>query len=301
MALQCNIFKTASDTDCTNVVKLHTVLNAIKSDRYREAIELIRSLDQVKDKVRIKNLKFVLPSVTFSGVFDERVDAGIVHYNQLMIIDIDKLSYKKILALKKKLKLNPWVYSFFESPSRGLKILVFVDCDESQHIEAFNQLYDEFLQLYDVKIDKSGKNVSRLCFLSWDPELYINPEPFYFHVEENVRSGFTSLISYSSEVSESQVTDGRKILDLVVKMVTKSKTGSYHTGNRNNFVFVASCLMCEFGVYDELTINLIGNRFSSLEYKEVKTTVLSAYKKAKHNFGTKSMSGGSSSQGSLYN
>lgn len=44
------------------------------------------------------------------------------------------------------------------------------------HAEYFNAVANYLRQTYGLEADKSGKDVSRSCFLPYDPEAYINPK-----------------------------------------------------------------------------------------------------------------------------
>ena len=52
--------------------------------------------------------------------------------------------------------------------------MVKVNSEKENHKTAFLQLQTHFEKLLNVEIDKSGKDITRLCFVSFDPEIYIN-------------------------------------------------------------------------------------------------------------------------------
>lgn len=59
-------------------------------------------------------------------------------------------------------------------------MLVKVETPKENHLTAFNQVklcYEKTLALH---ADPSGKDVTRLCFFSYDPDLYLNPESKIF-------------------------------------------------------------------------------------------------------------------------
>lgn len=292
MNFECNIFSNVWDQDCSNVVKITSVLKGIQSGRWKDRILEVRA--NTGNKEKLKNLKFALPAVTWSGVFEERLDSACVVYNKLMVIDIDNISGRRLKRLKEELKNNPWVYAYFDGPTKGIKILVFITSEIEWHnTHAFSQLSDLFSELYGIDIDPSGKNISRLCFVSYDPSLYINPEPMALKIEEQVDSleGFRSLKKAKEFTGGVQINDASDIFEVAVKMVKKSKTGSYHKGNRNNFVFSLSCLLCEFGIDPETALSLIYSRYESLGPKELINTVESAYRRNKSKYGTKTLNG----------
>lgn len=285
MEFLCNIFNGVYDLDCLNVVKLDSVLSAIKNGRWKDKIEHLRTLTD-KEAIRIEKNK--LPCVTFCGVFEvDRKDECCVHYNSLMIVDVDKISETRLKSLKKELMQNKYVYAFFESPNKGLKILIPIDSPLAKHnTDAFFCVEEMFRDMYNINIDKSGKNVSRLCFVSFDADTYINKDCFIFQVEEKFSTeGFQTIVS--SHESFIPSTDADYIFDVCRKMVKKSKTGGYHKGNRNNYIFSLSCLMCEFGVNYDQSLYLVAGKYSSLEFKEVRSTVASAFRKNKSKFATK--------------
>jgi hypothetical protein len=282
--MEVNIFRNTFDRDCTNVVPIIKVLSAIKKGKWAELIAEIR---EEVDKEKVKQLKENLPAVIFNGVFDERVDLGCVHYNHLMTVDIDNIKSTDLSAIKKRLSENKYIYCFFESPSKGLKVLVPVDSDESLHsTSAFKTVRKMFSDMYGINIDPSGKNLSRLCYVSYDPNLYLNANCEVLHIEETFDSD--EFISVNSKDWKISTTDANKIMDRCVKWVKKSKTGSYRPGNRNNYIFHLSCLLSEFGVSDSQALSLIQSKYPSLGAKEIRTTLYSAYKKTRHNFGSKS-------------
>jgi hypothetical protein len=286
------MFRDVWDKDCLTVVPISSILNGIKNGIWKESIAKIRSLES---KEEISRAKHHLPSVTFSGVFeDTREDDNIVLYNKLMVVDIDKISDKRLTAFKEELKKDKYVLTFFNGPTKGVKLLMNVDTDCEDHSTyAFSAVKYYFDEMYKIEIDPSGKNVSRLCFVSYDPDLYVNPEPFVFPVirsiyDEENNQGYVKADTFNPKNLE-QTTNGKKILDTSVKMVRASKTGGYHKGNRNNFIFSLACLMSDFGVPLELSCFLIYERYNSLEYKEVKNTIHSAYRKVHYNHGSRTL------------
>ncbi len=301
MSFECNIFKFTEDVDCSNVVKVLAVLSNIKNGKWKHLILPIREAKLRGNKKEVERLKYYAPAVIWTGVFEERLDNGCIVYNGLMVIDIDTISSRRLRMLKRELNQNPFVFAYFDGPSKGLKVLMFVDSPKEWHnTHAFAQIELMFKDYYDIKIDPSGKNLSRLCYVSYDPDLYLNKDALILHVEEqkNIFEGFTKINStlFSRNVNPY---DASNIIDICVKMVKKSKTGSYYKGNRNKFIFSLSCLACEFGVHPEMALNIIFDRYPSLGHKEIKTTVESAYKRNHRKFGTRKVNGNENQQGLL--
>lgn len=86
-----------------------------------------------------------------------------------------RLSYRKTTV---KLFCVYCLVCVFDSPGKDLKAAVWID--PKRHLESFQALERYFKTRYQVTIDKSVKDVSRLCFYSYDPDAYFNPnaKPF---------------------------------------------------------------------------------------------------------------------------
>ena len=53
----------------------------------------------------------------------------------------------------------------------------------TKHKVAFRQLYMYLLSNYGIELDRSGSDISRLCFLSWDPYLVLKDTSSVFEVK----------------------------------------------------------------------------------------------------------------------
>ena len=63
----------------------------------------------------------------------------------------------------------------FRSPSGdGLKWIVEIDLSQASHADYFRAVANYLFQTYGVEADKSGKDISRACFLPHDPNCFIN-------------------------------------------------------------------------------------------------------------------------------
>src|SRR5690606_37925744 len=126
----------------------------------------------------------------------------------------------------------PTTWSCFRSPSgNGLKIMVQVATDAAKHEQAFKQVAAWYEAQLQVQIDRSGKDVSRLCFYSSDPDLYINTncQPFEVLDEAPVQT----------VMEPAEPTNGADYAELFQKAVefTQNKA-TYMDGSRNKFVFL---------------------------------------------------------------
>ena len=64
----------------------------------------------------------------------------------------------------------------FTSPSgQGLKWVIETDLSKATHIEWFNAVSNYLRATYGLQSDPACKNVSRACFIPYDPDAYIAP------------------------------------------------------------------------------------------------------------------------------
>lgn len=113
----------------------------------------------------------------FSGIFSTRSDKALICHSGLMCIDFDHLPDPNDLF--RRLLLDEYFDTqlLFRSPSGdGLKWIIPVDLEEYNHGDYFHAVSTYILQRYMVQIDKSGRDISRACFLPYDPNAFINPE-----------------------------------------------------------------------------------------------------------------------------
>jgi len=160
-----------------------TVLKNIQSDKYREAIEKVRA---IPDPVARREQKTKLQAVTFGGNFSKRRNMeNCLSPTGFLTIDIDHV--ENIEPIFKSLSQDEHIWFIFRSPSGdGLKCAVRAEgIKTDDDIKKLYQASERYLiETYNVKIDPTSKDISRLTFVSWDPQLFINPNPFYFQFEK---------------------------------------------------------------------------------------------------------------------
>jgi hypothetical protein len=176
----------------SKVLTIGEILNSIKSNYLKDRVTKLRELYLQENKQEYSAEKLQLPAVTFCATFDkERKKENLIEYNNLIVIDIDKLSKEQIVEYEQKLTNDKFVLSFWRSPSDyGIKGLVKLDYNfelndiDLAHKSAFYKLYNYFEVTYNIELDKSGSDTTRLCFLSYDINLILKDTIFGFPVNE---------------------------------------------------------------------------------------------------------------------
>lgn len=171
------------------------VLHAIKSEKYKKQVTDLRT-NLEKGNIEFYNdNKKRLPAVTFSATFNEnRTRENVNYYNSLIVLDIDKLNTEQIEVCFEQLLQDEFVFSFWRSPSnngfKGLVQLEYTDIPnemdlDTKHKSAFKKLSTYFQETYNLELDKSGSDISRLCFLSYDTNLVIKETSKKFQIKND--------------------------------------------------------------------------------------------------------------------
>lgn len=159
-------------------------VDLIQSDQFKEDIERLRESDNPSIQTTLKN---VLPYITFSGVFTERKNSALKEHSGLLVLDFDGLENERLKTFFSELQSLEWVCAVWVSP-RGNGLKVVVKIKPESHLDTFNALSDFFVGNFNIDVDPSGKDVSRACFISWDPGAYYNPSSSVYMLAEEVFS-----------------------------------------------------------------------------------------------------------------
>lgn len=282
--MKSTIFKNFNEvTEQKDLVK---ILSDIKTGVYQNAITYLRKSLADDKKEAAERAKKSLPAFTPSATFNGgRKMEFLTNYNALMVLDIDKLEKEKLQQCKTKIRMDDFVFASFVSPSgNGLKIFVKVSTDKEQHKETFLELQRYFEELLQVEIDKSGKDITRLCFFSYDPELYMNEnaETFYPNTEKGSKEKKQNPKT-ENRTSEVAV-DNDTIYEHSVRFTEKKI--QFTEGNRNNFVFALANNLNRKGISESMALGYILADYG-YDAREVTTAVQSAYQNtAEHNTDT---------------
>lgn len=223
-----------------------------------------------------------LPAVTWSGTFSERKASALIDYSGYVVLDIDHLDRTQLVSLKAKLSEDEYVCFAFASPSdKGIKILVKVNTEAEHHLAAFLHLQNYFENKYLLKVDDSGKDICRLCFVSFD-QFAINKTGKVFEVDK--KYGIVNHYVLPPGLANYKVTtDILKIYDTCVKWV--GNTVAYIKGMRNRYCHALACALNRCGVSAADCEGLLMNNYD-LDQKEIAHIVKSAYFHNSHEHGT---------------
>lgn len=241
-------------------VEIQKVLEQIKKGFWKKEIKNIQYHINNGCTKQADDLKSKLPAFTISATFSgKRKKENAVTYSGLLHLDYDKLD--NVQDVKSKIISNPHTYATFVSPSgKGVKVLVKCDNDLSTHKYAFNSLRDYYDNYLGIESDRSVKDVLRLCFISHDPDLYINEDAEVFN----------------AQVFPNNETKSQKDLEWVWNFTSNKK--EFIEGNRNSFIHLYAC---NANRYDFKMNDVINYAYSysdnTLTKEEIERTIKSAY------------------------
>lgn len=280
MAHNVTIFQNIRDTDTPFFRDVHVILDRIKEGAGATK-DLVKKIRLEKRKPERQELKKQLPAICFSGTFNKRTDASLIEHSGLICLDFDGYTkQKELLQDKENLSKNKYVFSVFISPSgNGLKVLVKIPADAENHTMYFNSLEKYFASPY---FDKTSKNISRVCYESYDPLIAINENSSIWDVIEETE--YTE-VSKTRDKATIPITDENKIVEILVKWWEKKYP--MNEGQRNQNAYVLAMAFNDFGINKSLASYVL-NQFASDDFtlREIGTTIDSAYRHTA-NFGTK--------------
>ena len=266
----CTIFKNINTlVNEPHYINVDAALKRISEGKSKQKVEEIRN---TIDKEKRQTLKKFLPCVCFSGKFLKgRKDTDLIEHSGFIVLDFDNID--DLRNKQNDLINNDFVYACWVSPSgNGLKALIRI-ADGRKHREHFAALKEMF-----PEIDNSGANQSRVCYESYDPDIYTCPDAEIFNKVVEVEKIYTK-----ERVSDNDEEIFKKLLTWL-----SNKNEAFVSGERNNFIFKLSAACCKFGIEQYSTENLIQHEFlsnSDFSRGEAKRAIYSAYKTNKNRFG----------------
>lgn len=275
---EITIFRNIKETSTPFYRSVEKVLERIKDGSSKDLVKRIRS---EKNKTTRQEMKKELPALCFSGKFTKRNDESIVEHSGLICLDFDGYEkQKELLEEKEKLTKNNYVYSVFVSPSgNGLKVLIKIPQDIDHHVDYFNSLKKHFNSQY---FDVTSKNISRVCYESYDPLIYVNHNS---SIWDKIEEKEYTEVSRQRDKLTIAITDENKIVEILVKWWEKKYPMS--EGQRNQNTYVLASAFNDFGVNKSLASYVLGNYASDdFPISEITTTIDSAYANTA-NFNTK--------------
>ena len=147
----------------------------LTTDRYRGKVEAIRTMSDADTRTKKKKQ---LPGFTPSGLFSERKAKGLIKHSGYICLDVDGKDNLHITDWQRFIhdvgQKYPFIaYAGLSVSGKGCFLIVPIKHTE-RHTQHFDALVAELNP--DVIVDKSGRDVSRYRFMSYNADPYINED-----------------------------------------------------------------------------------------------------------------------------
>lgn len=238
-------------------VDMHDVMIAIQEGKWKDRIVSYRQKKYSgADKEECERIKSGFPYFTASGTFSIRKTEGLINHSGKLAIDFDfsenseKLSPEEINNTKKELSGDKYSeYVFLSCSGNGLCVVVNVDPEK--HLDSFLYLEKYYKQCYNLIVDKSCKDVTRPRYISYDPELFYNPNYEKLYLEKELQYDLSQTVDSDEEKYEW----AKNVHD---------KKNSFTEGNRHHYLVVLAYWLNKCGVtkdyaMDQFLSSFIGN------------------------------------------
>lgn len=222
MSNTVTIFNGAKETLEAHYITVNQALKRIKNGKSKEAVGEIRK--RYAEKEKYDHLKIALPSVIFAGVADKvgkdshgrdtlRNDECITKHSGFFVLDFDEGDTE---VLKQRLQKDTYIYAVWAGVTKGCKALVKCPPNIVNH----PLYYNAFLSRYP-ELDTTSKNIGRLCFESYDSDLWVNEKSLVWD---------KTLTDEEYQKQKQNLKDRKKkrLMDISASMIRGSRDGEKH-------------------------------------------------------------------------
>lgn len=202
---------------------LRKALSYFKTDMYKSITLEIRDLVKKKSscnneedakeyQTRIDQIKAKkLQAFTFGSTYDTKRDKNhLISCSGLITLDYDEVKdMEKNQILYKKISDLPYVFMCCYSPSGGLKFLARIPVVTSDE-EYKSYLYGFVVylkNLLNIQLDTSGQDINRLCFISYDENMYVNEHAEIFDIKATKEDAIPSNKTLMQKATGNQHTE----------------------------------------------------------------------------------------------
>ena len=268
-----SVFKNIFEVKDTPYEMTVTDIHARIKNGYPELIDKINKIRTSDNEEFAAKLKASLLGIMFNGTFSERNDNGLINHSGMCILDFDDYETPEAMQEEReRICADRYTLLCFTSPSgNGLKVVIRIPkSDKDEHKRRFSA-YGKYINSENFDIKNS--NISRVCFESYDPNIYLNQFCEEFTDIDEDR-GYT----YTERTPICILENEQKKIDIIMGFSFKK---DFAPGERNAYIFDLAGLFCEYGI-DKITAeNYILNNvvIGDFSEREAKTAIGSAYKK----------------------
>jgi len=309
-----SFYNNSEDSRSKRYLNLDYVLLEIipKDEGLRKQTEIARNQITEED---FKKEKKKLPMIAPSGTFSYRNDDlnNLREYSNILILDFDKFpDHEAAAKFKEKLIRyadRHYIYAiWFSASNKGLKVAILHDNTNPEH--HYNLFWQVKLKLYPNtdEFDKKCGNLSRTCFLSYDPDVWLNPNrdnitPYHFVYDPSIpdppkkdyNKGWSSKEFKHTEdemklnsIFQLQWKD-KQLTNYIDKLWRKEYPDSYKDGNRHKSILSRAKWLCLYGVLFDVAMDYLKATFGrhGIDERDIEEMVINNYNSNRGKFGSK--------------
>ncbi len=253
---------------------VYDVFKRIKSGINKKLIDEIRS-EENHEKRNLLKKKLIW--ICFSGKFKKRLNSELIEHSGLICLDFDSFPNKQTLGTwRSKIKKDKFTFAIFTSPSgNGLKVIVKIPKCKTN--DEHNLRFDAISKYWKncKYFDKNVKGVSRVCFESYDKNIYINKESaVYAGISRKEEKPQDNSRNIAKEIDVDSFSIFQKLLTWFESKYNLKK-GSR---NENLFYLISACR--DFNIPIGSAIVMVSNYASkeAEDYSSIKKEIPSIFK-----------------------
>lgn len=255
-----------TDIKAPATVNALSVLLGIKNGRWKDKIDQIRARKTKSDQDALKRR---LPAVLWGGIFSERRIDAFQQSSNLVGLDFDPKTKEEAESIKKLLRTKKYIFAYFQSP-RGLGVKAVALAEFSSYDEyksVFCAIDNDLGQL--EAFDLVNSDISRACFVSYDPDIYIN---------ENVVPFNGYIDNWEEYLQMRRIASPEKTFEYLQRWLEK-RGDKYEIHHRNEYLYKLGSAMCRYGIEQDTTTGFFLQKYTDLPVEEIYQVVRSAYKR----------------------
>lgn len=238
-------------------IPIENLLIDIRNGKWAKQILQIRSTDEKKER---DSLKRKLPASTISCTTNGSHKASdVLCHSGLIQVDIDDIDTNEVNPLKVALSKDPLIHSCFLSPSNKLKGTIKIIPDIKLQALQAESIAKYFQEKYKRNIDLSCKDITRLMFVSYDQDLYFNPNSLIF---DRIESHSTIKRIYNQ-----QQLDAINIIEEI------EKKGIDITQNYQDWVKIIYSLISIFGLECKEYVHRVSSFYHGYSYLDTENQI----------------------------
>lgn len=173
------------------VIHISEFLTQIRNGKWRNETESYRRLVREGKSAEAGRVKNNLPAIMVAGCCEGgHTKANFRTFSGMANVDLDHCE-GDLPELMGRLKQQPWVYAAWISVSgKGIKVVVPVMAETQEEYEkmAYPLVTACIGELLNTPVDMQCKDLTRLCYASWDENAFLNENAEVFPWREKLKN-----------------------------------------------------------------------------------------------------------------